>query len=123
MLTAELAQVIRINISNAVQMDQLYVNDAFGTLHRGHTSITGLSTEPKVAGLLVEKELKYFSQVLDNPSRPFLAILGGAKIHDKIPIIEKLLDIVNDLIICGGMAFTFLKHQGMDVGLVYFFNA
>jgi len=91
------------------KLADVYVNDAFGTAHRAHSSMLGEGYDIRAAGLLLSKELKYFSQALDNPSRPFLAILGGAKVADKIQLIENLLDKVDEMIIGGGMAFTFLK--------------
>jgi len=86
----------------------VYVNDAFGTAHRAHSSMVGISCPVRVAGFLMEKELQYFEKVLEKPDRPFLAILGGAKIADKIQLVNNLLTKVNGLIIGGGMAFTFL---------------
>lgn len=91
------------------KLADVYINDAFGTAHRAHSSMMGDGYTTRAAGLLLNKELKYFSQALDNPPRPFLAILGGAKVADKIQLIENLLDKVNEMIIGGGMAFTFLK--------------
>jgi len=91
------------------KLGDVYVNDAFGTAHRAHSSMVGVSSETRVAGFLMEKELKYFEKVLEKPDRPFLAILGGAKVADKIQLINNILDKVNELIIGGGMAFTFLK--------------
>lgn len=91
------------------KLADVYVNDAFGTAHRAHSSMLGEGYEIRAAGLLLSKELKYFSQALDNPPRPFLAILGGAKVADKIQLIENLLEKVDEMIIGGGMAFTFLK--------------
>lgn len=91
------------------KLADVYVNDAFGTAHRAHSSMMGDGYATRAAGMLLNKELKYFSQALDNPPRPFLAILGGAKVADKIQLIENLLDKVNEMIIGGGMAFTFLK--------------
>lgn len=94
-----------------------YVNDAFGTAHRAHASTTGVALLlPSFAGLLIEKELSALGDALDHPERPFTAILGGAKVSDKIPVIEALLQKVDRLIIGGGMAFTFLKAQGHEVG-------
>lgn len=94
-----------------------YVNDAFGTAHRAHASTTGIAHHlPAYAGLLIEKELAALGDALDEPARPFTAILGGAKVSDKITVIEKLLEKADRLIIGGGMAFTFLKAQGHDVG-------
>jgi phosphoglycerate kinase len=90
-------------------LGDLYVNDAFGTAHRAHASMVGIHLQKKAAGLLMKKELEYFAKVLESPDRPFLAILGGAKVSDKIKLIENMLDKVNALIICGGMAFTFAK--------------
>lgn len=91
------------------KLGDVYINDAFGTAHRAHSSMLGEGYEQRAAGLLLNKELKYFSQALNNPPRPFLAILGGAKVADKILLIENLLDKVDEMIIGGGMAFTFLK--------------
>lgn len=87
----------------------VYVNDAFGTAHRAHSSMVGVELPQRAAGFLMQKELEYFAKALENPSRPFLAILGGAKVSDKIQLIENMLDKVNSLIVCGGMAFTFKK--------------
>ncbi|CAL9735546.1 hypothetical protein MOSE0_H08570 [Monosporozyma servazzii] len=87
----------------------VYVNDAFGTAHRAHSSMVGFDLPQRAAGLLLEKELKYFGKALENPTRPFLAILGGAKVADKIQLIDNLLDKVDSIIIGGGMAFTFKK--------------
>ncbi|KAG1469197.1 hypothetical protein G6F56_003392 [Rhizopus delemar] len=87
----------------------IYVNDAFGTAHRAHSSMVGVDLDQRAAGFLMQKELEYFAKALENPSRPFLAILGGAKVSDKIQLIENMLDKVNSLIVCGGMAFTFKK--------------
>ncbi len=96
----------------------VYVNDAFGTSHRSHASMTGV---PKVLGggfigLLVQKELKVFSEILTSPARPFTLLLGGAKVSDKIPVIENLLPGLDHLLIGGGMAFTFMKEMGLNVG-------
>ncbi|KAG2115272.1 phosphoglycerate kinase [Suillus discolor] len=91
------------------RLGDLYVNDAFGTAHRAHSSMVGVKLPQRAAGFLVKKELEYFAKALEKPDRPFLAILGGAKVSDKIQLIENMLDKVNSLIICGGMAFTFAK--------------
>jgi len=94
----------------------LYVNDAFGTAHRAHASTAGVAAYlPAVAGFLMEKEIDYLSRALEAPKRPFVAILGGAKISDKIGVIQNLLGKVDRLLIGGGMANTFLKAQGYDV--------
>jgi phosphoglycerate kinase len=94
------------------------VNDAFGSAHRAHASTEGIThiLQPSVAGLLMEKELQYLGQALSDPPRPFVAILGGAKVSDKITVIENLLTKVNTLMIGGGMAYTFLRAQGIEVG-------
>ncbi|GFP68808.1 phosphoglycerate kinase [Saccharomyces cerevisiae] len=90
----------------------VYINDAFGTAHRAHSSMVGFDLPQRAAGFLLEKELKYFGKALENPTRPFLAILGGAKVADKIQLIDNLLDKVDSIIIGGGMAFTFKKVLG-----------
>jgi len=103
------------------KLGDVYVNDAFGTAHRAHSSMVGCNLPLKVAGFLMEAELKAFSAVLDNPRRPLLAILGGAKIADKIPLINNLLDKANEIIIGGGMAFTFKKIlNNMEIGASLF---
>ncbi|CUS20981.1 LAQU0S02e02806g1_1 [Lachancea quebecensis] len=95
----------------------VYVNDAFGTAHRAHSSIVGFELEQRAAGFLLSKELEYFGKALENPARPFLAILGGAKVADKIQLIDNLLDKVDSIIIGGGMAFTFKKVlEGTEIG-------
>jgi len=95
-----------------------YINDAFGTAHRAHASTVGMTKfmQKAAAGLLMEKELDYLGRALHNPERPFVAILGGAKVSDKIPVIQNLMNKVDVLIIGGGMAYTFLKAQGHAVG-------
>ncbi|KIV78583.1 phosphoglycerate kinase [Exophiala sideris] len=98
-------------------LGDIYVNDAFGTAHRAHSSMVGVHLPQKASGFLMKKELDYFAQALEDPKRPFLAILGGAKVSDKIQLIDNLLDKVNSLIICGGMAFTFKKTlEGVKIG-------
>ncbi len=95
----------------------IFVNDAFGTAHRAHASTEGVTKFiPGVSGFLIQKELKYLGEALTTPKRPFVAILGGAKVKDKIPVIESLLPKVDHLIIGGGMAFTFLKTYGLEIG-------
>ena len=98
-------------------MAEIYVNDAFGTAHRAHASTAGVTRYlPGVSGLLIEKELKYLGDSLNNPKRPFASILGGKKVSDKIEVITSLLDKVNKILIGGGMANTFLLAQGHSVG-------
>ena len=95
----------------------LYVNDAFGAAHRAHASTEGIAKfVPAVSGLLMEKELDVLGKALSNPERPFTAIIGGAKVKDKIGVIENLLDKVDHLIIGGGLVFTFVKAMGHDIG-------
>ena len=96
----------------------IFVNDAFGTAHRSHCSNVGVSkyVSETAVGYLMEKEIKFLGQAVENPVRPFVAILGGAKVSDKINVINNLLDKVNTLIIGGGMAYTFLKAQGQEIG-------
>jgi 3-phosphoglycerate kinase len=96
---------------------EVYVNDAFGTAHRAHASTEGVTKYlPGVAGYLMQKEIEYLGGALANPKRPFIAVLGGAKVKDKIPVIENLVSRVDKLIIGGGMAYTFLKAQGKEIG-------
>ena len=98
-------------------MAEVFVNDAFGTAHRAHASTEGVSHYlPSVSGFLIEKELKFLGDALNNPERPFVAILGGAKVPDKIGVIDSLLEKVDTLMIGGGMAYTFFKAQGYGVG-------
>ncbi len=98
-------------------MAEVYVNDAFGSAHRAHASTTGIANYlPAVAGFLIEKELKFLGNAVNNPERPFVAILGGAKVSDKIGVIDNLLEKVDTLMIGGGMAYTFFKAQGYEVG-------
>jgi phosphoglycerate kinase len=96
----------------------VYVNDAFGAAHRAHASVEGIThyLQPAAAGLLMERELKYLGHVLESPERPFVAILGGAKVSDKIEVIENLLAKVNRLLIGGAMAYTFFKSRGVPIG-------
>lgn len=99
------------------KLGDVYVNDAFGTAHRAHSSMVGVNLPQKAAGFLMKKELDYFAKALESPERPFLAILGGAKVQDKIQLINNMLDKVNEMIIGGGMAFTFLKVlNNMQIG-------
>lgn len=95
----------------------VYVNDAFGTAHRAHASTEGVANYlPAVSGFLMEKELEFLGSAVEDPKRPFVAILGGAKVKDKIAVIESLLGKVDSLIVGGGMAYTFLKAQGYEIG-------
>ena len=99
------------------RLADLYVNDAFGTAHRAHASTEGVAhLLPAVAGYLMQKELEYLGSALADPKRPFVALLGGAKVKDKISVIDNLLGKVDRLIIGGGMAYTFLKSQGLEIG-------
>ena len=96
----------------------VFVNDAFGTAHRAHCSTVGVTQflDTAACGYLIQKELKFLGEAVENPVRPFVAILGGAKVSDKIAVINNLLDKVNTIIIGGGMAYTFLKAQGYEIG-------
>ena len=100
------------------KLGDFYVNDAFGAAHRNHTSTAKLAKilKPAVSGLLMEKEIRCLSQALDNPTRPFTAIVGGAKVSSKIGVLENLLDKVDNMIIGGGMAYTFVKANGGKIG-------
>jgi phosphoglycerate kinase len=100
------------------QLCDFYVNDAFGTAHRAHASTVGITkfVQKSAAGLLMEKELDYLGRALQHPEKPFVAILGGAKVSDKIAVIQNLMQKVDSLIIGGGMAYTFLKALGEQVG-------
>jgi phosphoglycerate kinase len=110
--------------ASLTKLGDVFVNDAFGTAHRAHSSMVGVALPVKAAGFLMEAELKAFTKVLDNPDRPLLAILGGAKIADKIPLINNLLDKANKVIIGGGMAYTFHKvNRGMKIGSSLFDKA
>lgn len=121
---------------NLTKLGDIYVNDAFGTAHRAHSSMVGVKLSQRASGFLVKKELEFFAKALEHPDRPFLAILGGAKVSDKIQLIDNMLDKVrtffrskshsvetsepqvDSLIICGGMAFTFKKTlENVSVGL------
>ena len=95
----------------------IYVNDAFGTAHRAHSSMVGVDVKTRAAGFLLKKELEYFSKVLEGPDRPLTVVMGGAKVKDKIQLIYNMLDIVDEMIIGGGMAFTFDKvMNGTNIG-------
>ncbi len=99
------------------ELGDLFVNDAFGTAHRAHASTAGIADYlPSAMGLLIKKEMDYMGKALTSPERPFVAVLGGAKVSDKIGVIENLLDKVDTLLIGGGMAFTFYKAKGLNIG-------
>lgn len=99
------------------ELADLYVNDAFGTAHRAHASTAGVAAYlPSVAGLLLHKEIDLMGKALENPERPFVAIIGGSKVSSKIGVLQNLMDKVDRLVIGGGMIFTFLKAQGLEVG-------
>lgn len=126
-LTASKEDVARFRASLS-QLGSVFVNDAFGTVHRAHSSIAGVALEPRVAGLLVQKELAFFARVLEGPEKLHTLILGGAKVSDKILLIENMLDKAENIVIGGAMAFTFLSvlygtkigdslydHKGADI--------
>jgi phosphoglycerate kinase len=102
--------------ASLAKLGDVYVNDAFGTAHRAHSSVSGIRGLPSAAGFLMQQELDAFAKVLQSPARPFVAILGGAKVSDKLPVIENLLGKVDTLIVGGAMAYTFLAQQGQKVG-------
>ena len=98
-------------------LGEIFVNDAFGTAHRAHCSTAGVASYlPSVSGFLIEKEVKFLGDALENPRRPFVAIMGGAKVADKIPVIENLINKVDVLMIGGGMSYTFFKAVGYGIG-------
>lgn len=112
--TKEQIQQFRTSLS---KLGDMYVNDAFGTAHRAHSSMVGVDLSVKAAGFLLDKELVYFAKALDVPERPFVSILGGAKVADKIQLIMNMLDKVDEMVIGGGMAFTFKKViNNMEIG-------
>src|SRR6266478_2288552 len=102
----------------AALCDSLFVCDAFGSAHRAHASVVGITRFVKqaAAGLLMERELAYLGKALSNPERPFVAVLGGAKVSDKIEVVENLMRVADAMLIVGGMAYTFLKSQGLPIG-------
>jgi phosphoglycerate kinase len=102
----------------AALCDGLFVCDAFGSVHRAHASVVGITrfVQKSAAGLLMERELAYIGNAISNPTRPFVAILGGAKVSDKIEVVENLMKVADTMLIGGGMAYTFLKSQGLEIG-------
>jgi len=114
-ITADPAKVTEFR-ANLTKLGDVFVNDAFGTAHRAHSSMVGVEL-PRCSGLLLKKELDYFGMVLEEPKRPFVAILGGAKVKDKIQVIKSLVEKVDDIIVGGGMAYTFHKvMNNMPIG-------
>jgi phosphoglycerate kinase len=109
----EAVKAFRASLS---RLGDVYVNDAFGTAHRAHSSITGIALDERAAGYLMKKELDFLGDAVNDPKRPFVAIIGGAKISGKIDVIEALLPKVDTLIVAGGMAFTFYRAQGKQIG-------
>mmetsp|Transcript_16475 Transcript_16475/g.23021 ORF Transcript_16475/g.23021 Transcript_16475/m.23021 type:complete len:423 (-) Transcript_16475:199-1467(-) len=105
------------------RLADVYVNDAFGTCHRAHSSMVGVNLPVKAAGFLVKKELYAFDRALYKPERPFVAVLGGKKVHDKLPLIKNLLTLVDEVVISGGMAWTFLKVAGFEISKSIFDKA
>ncbi len=102
--------------ASLTKLGDVYVNDAFGTAHRAHSSITGIALPQRAAGYLMKKELDFLGEAVENPKRPFVAIIGGAKVSGKIDVIEALLPKVDTLVVGGGMAFTFYKARGQEIG-------
>lgn len=114
----EAVQAFRASLT---KLGDIFVNDAFGAAHRAHSSVVGIGLPTRVAGFLMGQELRSFGSVLHEPARPFLAVLGGAKVKDKLPIIMNLLDKVDEMIISGAMAYTFLKAtENMEIGASLF---
>ena len=111
----ECGEVFSMELAN---LCDIFVNDAFGTAHRAHSSNVGVAkyVEPSVSGYLMKKEIENLMNAIENPKRPFVAILGGAKVKDKLKVIDKLLETCDTLLLGGGMAYTFLKAKGYDVG-------
>src|SRR5699024_7557300 len=104
-------------VEQLANLSDIYVNDAFGTAHRAHASTAGVASKlPPLAGFLMEKEIKVLGQALDQPERPFAAIIGGSKVKDKINVINNLIEKVDNILIGGGLAYTFLKAEGYEIG-------
>ena len=117
--TPKKKKTTKISPNNSPRLcDGLFVCDAFGSAHRAHASVVGITqfVKQSAAGLLMEKELAYLGKAISNPARPFVAILGGAKVSDKIEVVENLMKIADAMLIGGGMAYTFLKAQGQPIG-------
>jgi phosphoglycerate kinase len=114
-LTADKAKVAEFR-ANLTKLGDVYVNDAFGTAHRDHSSVSGIGLPLRAAGYLMKKELDFLGGAVENPKRPFVAIIGGAKVSGKIDVINAMLPKVDKLIIGGGMGFTFAKAQGKEIG-------
>jgi phosphoglycerate kinase len=102
--------------ASLTKLGELYVNDAFGTAHRDHSSVSGIGLAQRAAGYLMKKELDFLGSAIENPKRPFVAIIGGAKVSGKIDVIQAMLPKVDAMIIGGGMAYTFAKAQGLEIG-------
>ena len=99
------------------RLGEIYVNDAFGAAHRAHASVVGVAQRlPAVAGFLMEKEINFLSRLLENPERPYAAVLGGSKISDKLRVMENLMGLVDHLLLGGGMCFTLMRAQGLEIG-------
>jgi phosphoglycerate kinase len=99
------------------KLGDIFINDAFGTAHRPHSSMVGINLSVRASGLLMNKEISYFAKALETPQTPFLVIMGGAKVKDKIKLVMNLLEKCTDMIIAGGLTFTFLSHiKGMKIG-------
>jgi phosphoglycerate kinase len=98
-------------VSSLLDSGNIFVNDAFGTAHRAHSSVVGIDHKWRVAGYLMKKELDFFQKVMDKPQRPFLVIIGGSKVSDKIKLINSMIEKADEIIIGGGMAYTFLKKM------------
>jgi phosphoglycerate kinase len=115
-LMADKAKVAEFR-ANLTKLGDVYVNDAFGTAHRDHSSVSGIGLPLRAAGYLMKKELDFLGHAIDNPKRPFVAIIGGAKVSGKIDVINNMLPLVDKLIIGGGMGFTFAKALGREIGM------
>ena len=115
--TSDKVEKFRQKLTN---LGDIFINDAFGCCHRSHSSIVGINCPIKIPGLLVQSEVKYLKDSINKGKRPILAIIGGAKVNDKIKLLTNLIKKVDNIIIGGGMAFTFLKYYGLDIGASLF---